>query len=168
MSKSKNAKAINKVNERNNEFWDKLNQKIDRFIEKHPEEFAHALEIVAHTIEGDRLHHVKMLEESSLSSQIEKAIKRESSRNQARAQKSRPDHLAIRIQEIVLKNPSISLKDLFSQLQSERGISPIIEATSEGISFKGKTDKESGFATLDNIRTRLSRAKKQLKAKKEN
>lgn len=168
MSKSKNAKAINKLNERNNEFWDKFNQKIDRFIEKHPEEVAHAAEIVTHTIEGDRLHHAKMLEESSLSSQIEKAIKRESTRNQARAQKSRPDHLAIRIQEIVLKNPSISLKDLFSQLQSERGISPIIEATSEGISFKGKTDKESGFATLDNIRTRLSRAKKQLKAKTEN
>ncbi|WP_293624745.1 MULTISPECIES: hypothetical protein [unclassified Polynucleobacter] len=168
MNKPKNAKTISQLNERNNKYWEKLNEKINRFIEKYPEEVTHASEIVAHTIQGDRLHHIKMLEESSLPRQLEKAIERESGRNQARAQKPRSDHLAIRIQEIVLIKPDISLKDLFSQLESEKGISPIIEVTREGVSFKGKTAKEEGFATVDNLRTRLSRAKKQLKTKKGN
>jgi hypothetical protein len=75
------------------------------------------------------------------------------------------DALQQLIMEIVCRRPSITKQQLLARLRDQRPIPPIIDVDDETIYFTSRGNKEAG-AKISGLKDRLSRAKKQLRTRR--
>ncbi len=163
----KNPPNFEEVAKRIEEIWAERLKKTEDLNKKFDWAFGEAFDLINRLAKIGVVLKPEMAHEASHYSALLKLERDRNQLNAKNAKKSRGDHLTKRIREIVSTQPDISVEDLIALLKSEKGLGAIHDLDNEEVVYQGKSESELKSCSIDALKDRLSRAKKQLQLKKE-
>jgi hypothetical protein len=164
MKKTPNFEEVAK---RIEEVWAERLKKTEVLSDTFPQVFKEAFDLINGLTKYGIVLKPEMVHETSHYNALLKIERNRNQQNTENAKKSRGDQLTKRIREIVSTQPDISVEDLITLLKSEKALGAIHDVENEEVVYQGKSESELKSCSIDALKDRLSRAKKQLQLKKE-